>query len=377
MNKISKVFNTKVIGNGKEATPEQLAQINKFSLVDLKPEQVYVRRFLMCHNAIDRDRERFNEILLEDFAKTLPGKGFFVEGHPSSWSGKGGPGEGRFFNAMTEMMTPEQFKKLTHEDCVLPENVKQVKVLWADAYTLKLESNADTLAKIDAGIYCFASIGFNAPLMDVTDERGNMKYGEYQSKGEALEGSLVWLGAQPGAAAQKCADCKNNKEGSMNQAPTKKEGAKMEIKDFIKNLSVKIGKTFSDEPANAEKEILSLLSEKDEKIKALEPEANDGKMYRKSLVEDALRFGALVEEISSDIEKQKTDGEFIATWPIARIKDLKDKYEVKAREKFPDKFTFKGKDEDDRKKKDAEGKKKEVKTGKKDYTSPETNELLN
>jgi len=377
MNKISKVFNTKVIGNGKEVTSEQLAQINKFALVELKSEQVYARRFLMCHNSIDRDNERFSEALLEDFAKTLPGKGFFVEGHPSSWSGRGGPGEGRFFNAMTEMMTPEQFKQLTNEECNLPKNVKEAKVLWADAYTLKLESNADTLAKIDAGIYCFASIGFNAPLMDVTDERGNMMHGEYTSKGEALEGSLVWLGAQPGATAQKCAGCKNNKEGAINHAPTKKEGETMEVKDFIKSLSVKSGKTFSDEPANAEKEILSLLSEKDEKIKALEPKAADGDAYRKSLVEDALRFGALTEDIPSDVEKQKTEGEFIATWPIARIKDLKDKYEVKAREKFPDKFTFKGKDEEDRKKKDAEGRKNEVKSGKKDYTSPETNELLN
>lgn len=77
----------------------------------------------------------------------------------------GGPGEGRFYNAYTETMTVEQFKDLTGEAIKLPGGLPAVKVLWGEAYILKLDSNKDTIAKIDAGIYSFVSIGFKAPML--------------------------------------------------------------------------------------------------------------------------------------------------------------------------------------------------------------------
>lgn len=367
--KIEKTFSFKALGAGKTVSDDQIAKINKFALVQLKPEQVYVRRYLMAHNGIDRDRERFAEDLLNDFSETLPGKGFFVEGHPSSWSGKGQPGEGRFYAAATEAMTPEEFKNITHEEIALPEGIGKAKVLWGDAYLLKLDSNADILAKIDAGIYSFISIGFKAPLVDVTDKNGNVIYGEYRSMGQAMEGSLVWLGAQPGAVAIKA---HNSAAGDAERDNLILEGKKM--KEFLERLSEKIGQAFSEK--QAVDEIAALVAQKDAKIRELEPHAADGKAYRKHLVDDLLKYGALIDEAPTDAAAQQKESDFIIAWPIDRIKSLRDKYESRARAKFPDKFTFKGKDETDRQAKDGEGKKHQQATVKKDYTTPQHNELF-
>jgi hypothetical protein len=152
----------------------------------------------MAHNAVDRDKERFSEPLLDDFARTLPGKSL-LNGHDRYTLPMG-----LFFDAFTEELTPEQFKALTGEEARLPEGVTMVKVLWGWVYMLKAEFNASTTANIDAGIYRHASIGFRAT--DITPVKGpydNILYWEYVPPGEALEGSIVWLGAQPGATAQK------------------------------------------------------------------------------------------------------------------------------------------------------------------------------
>lgn len=369
MKMLTKTIKFISLGAGKSIPDKQMEKINKFALVPLKEEQVYVRRYLMAHNGIDRDNERFAEDLLNDFSRTLPGKGFFVEGHPSSWSGKGGPGEGLYFDAYNEEMSPEQFKELTGEDIKLPEGITKAKVLFAESYMPKLESNSDTRINIDAGIYRHKSIGFKAPIFDVTDEHGNRKYGEYRSKGEAMEGSLVWLGAQQGASAMKAY---NSAEENAERDNLILEEKKM--KEFLKRLSEKIGKALSEE--QAVEEIASLVAQKDTTICALEPHAADGKAYRKHLVDDLLKYGALIDEVPADAVAQQKEADFISAWPIDRIKSLRDKYESRARAKFPDKFTFKGKDETDRQVKDGDGKKNQQLIGRKDYTTPQHNELF-
>ncbi len=59
-----------------DLTGEQVEKVRSYLLdQSIAVEDLYVRKALLCHNAIDRDRERFSEALLEDFRKTLPGKG--------------------------------------------------------------------------------------------------------------------------------------------------------------------------------------------------------------------------------------------------------------------------------------------------------------
>lgn len=382
LNKVAKTFKFKALGAGKDVSASQLAKINKLALVELKAEEVYVRRYLMAHNAIDRDTERFSEELLDDFAKTLTGKGFFVKGHPSSWSGDGGPGEGRYFDSSTQEMTPKEFKALTEEKANLPKGIKSVKVLWGDAYLLRLDSNADTLKKIDAGIYPFTSIGFGAKYKSVRDKNDTFLYGEYEAGGEALEGSIVWLGAQPGAGAMKGTKTTEEIDEKSEQ---RKDGGKMELKDFFNALKKILGisKTITEETVIEEIETFKTaketrISELEAENKGLKPKAADGEAYRKSLVDDAIRFGALLKEYSDKEEEQKKEADFLATWPIERLKNHRDKYEARARKEFPTDPAFKSKDETDRQKNAAGGKAKTdtSKTGKKDYSSPDNNELF-
>lgn len=197
---------------GADVTPELLAKINKFSLRELTAEEVFARKYLMAHNAVDRDNERFPEKLLDDFARTLPGKSL-LDGH-----NRASLPIGLFFDANTEDLTPQQFTTLTGEQARLPEGINKVKILWGWVYMLKADFNESMTANIDAGIYRHASIGFKASdILPIKGEYDNILFWEYVPPGEALEGSIVWLGAQPGATAQKRY---NTEKGAVSFTPT-------------------------------------------------------------------------------------------------------------------------------------------------------------
>lgn len=178
----------------KSAEADQLEKINRFALMPLSPGEIFTARFLLAHNAIDRDNERFPEVLLDDFAKTLPGKSL-LDGHNRQKLPLG-----LFFDAVTEVMKPEQFKALTNEAANLPDNIQTVKTLWGWVYMVRSEVMAEVIRNITAGIYRHVSIGFRASdIKSVKGQFDNILFWEYVSPGEALEGSIVWLGAQPGA----------------------------------------------------------------------------------------------------------------------------------------------------------------------------------
>lgn len=183
---------------GADITPDMLTLINKYSMKQLAVDDIYVRKYLMAHNGIDRDRERFPETILNDFARTLPGKSL-LSGHQ-----RPNPGIGLYFDAATEEISPDKFKQLTGEDINLPDNVSTAKILWGWIYMVKADFNAAIISNIEAGIYRHASIGFSASdLIQIKGEFGQILYREYVPPGDAREGSLVWLGAQPGATSQK------------------------------------------------------------------------------------------------------------------------------------------------------------------------------
>ena len=373
---LNKQIGLKTFGKGKQASDDQLAKINTFALEPLSADQVYVRRFLVAHNGIDRDRERFNDELLEQFAATLPGKGMFLDGHPGGWNGSGAPGSGRWFDAGTELMSPQEFKQLTGEYISVPDGVNQIKVLWGESYLLKDISYIEEWTKlIDAGIVSFVSIGFNAPRKSITDDNGNYLHGEYYPNGEALEASLVWLGAQPGASAKSV-------KGNQPDNPSFEE--ENQVKDFLEKLSKALGLKQALTEDNALARIIAQVEEKDgqltakdQEIDGLKAAATDGKAYRKSLVDDAIRFGVLIDEVPTDEDAQKSESDFLISLPIERLKSMRDKYETRAREKCPTDPVFTGKDEGDRQDQNSQAQQKgKQTTGKKDFTSSADNELF-
>ncbi len=373
-----KIYFMKGLGSGKPLTDEQLAKINTYARKPLTMDQVAYVPLLMAHNGIDRDTERFNEELLAEFSQKLPGKGFFVEGHPGGWGGSGGPGEGLHFDARVQQMTPAEFKTLTDEDIKLPDGVSTVHALMSDAYVLALPSNADTRAKIDAGIIRYSSIGFKAPFYSITDDNGNHIYGEYRPKGEALEGSLVWLGAQPGAGIMKSAGAEGGPEQheEKSEEEESKSDRRIHMKILVQRLSKELGQAFTVE--NLGDEIIAYVAGVREQMEAMKAKAADGDEYRAVLVEDTIHYGAMVGEIQTIEATQRKEADFIKTWPLVRIKALRDKYEGAARKMYPDKFTIQGKEQMDRERAIRESERKAAEAGpqKKDRTLPRNNPLL-
>lgn len=196
----------------------QLSMIRKYTLADMTADQLYVRTFVLAHNAIDRDNEAIDDALLSDFARTLPGKGLFIK-HPLGWDGDTGPGEGRWFDARVERMSLDAAREFLREpNLTLPPDRNDVSLLYADAYIARTSENDALLVKIDAGVVSDVSIGFNyAEIKRLVDGDGReLNAWRYLGPGEALEGSLVWLGAQPGARAVKNAN--RNPENPVNTA---------------------------------------------------------------------------------------------------------------------------------------------------------------
>lgn len=192
------------------ATPDEatLAKIRAFTLVDIDPEVLVVREFVLAHNCVDRDREVFDEPLLAAFAASIPGKGCHIK-HPQSWDGDSGPAEGKVFEAEVKRMPLEQARaELREPNLQLPPDRNEVQLLVTRAYFVRTDDNKGLLLKMDAGIAGDVSIGFttqNPPLKVFDPEGHEVNVRRWVAPGEALEQSLVWLGAQPGARATKSA----------------------------------------------------------------------------------------------------------------------------------------------------------------------------
>lgn len=198
------------------ATPsdEQLAKIRTYTLVDFPAEDLYVRTFALAHNAIDRDNECFGEALLLDFARTLPGKGLFIK-HPMGWDGDTGPGEGRWFAAELVRMSHDEARAMLRTPGLqFPPDHHDAVLLMASAYMVRTDENGALLRKMDAGIVSDVSISFTYKDRERLRDAAGRELASWRflGPGEALEGSLVWLGAQTGARAIKSANKHGPKE---------------------------------------------------------------------------------------------------------------------------------------------------------------------
>lgn len=220
----AKLYATAAKSNG-APDEAQLTAIRQYALSDIAADAVYTRTFALAHNCIDRDSEVFDEGLLADFAKTLPGKGIYIK-HPNSWQGDGGPAEGRWFGATLQTMSLGDAQTMLREpNLTLPPDRNTVTVLLADGYLVRTPDNATLIAKVDGGVAGDVSIGFCAQSkVPIKDAQGReLQAQRILGPGEALEGSLVWLGAQPGARAIKSAPMYTNslEDDAMNESELK------------------------------------------------------------------------------------------------------------------------------------------------------------
>lgn len=199
------------------ASDAQLQVINTYTLREFGADEVMVREYVLAHNCIDRDKECFDEALLADFARTLPGKGIFIR-HPGGWDGDSGPGEGLIFDAGTEQVSIEKAREVLRQpDLALPPDRSMVTLLKTWGFFAKTPDNEAFLIKHDAGIVSQVSIGFTASERNRIKGPDGIELNAWRwvGPGEGLEQSLVWLGAQPGARATKNAT-RNSEEPTVD-----------------------------------------------------------------------------------------------------------------------------------------------------------------
>lgn len=319
MNELRKIFALAATKAAGDPSTEQLALINAYTLNDLAATDVYVRTAYLAHNGIDRDGEVFDDALLADFARTLPGKGLFVR-HPGGWDGDSGPGVGRWFSArVVEMSHAEARAALRQPGLRWPAMNTTAKLLECSFYIPRTGKNQDLIADIDAGVARDQSIGFRAADRSaITDEHEQRVAWRLHAPGEALEGSLVWLGAQPGAGVHKSA--------SNLPIHTTEDPAMKLTDDQIKKLQ--------DEHAafKAQIESLSGVAETLKAVQAavgddlvanpaaLKQAVEDGQAYRKELIDGIVKAKRLLGMVGDSEDDAKAAAALYAHADISTLK---------------------------------------------------------
>lgn len=307
-----------------------LAAVNQYTLRPFAADELQLREYVLAHNCIDRDNECFDEALLDNFATSLLGKGVYIK-HPTSWQGDGGPAEGKVYATRTETLSLDAARALLNEpDLTLPPDRTQVKLLYASAYFAKTPDNTALLIKQDAGIAGDVSIGFTAPSpQPIRDADGReLTATRWPAPGKALEMSLVWLGAQPGARATK--NAKTNPEPEQAMTP-----------EEIQALQTKA--------ANGDKSTTQLAAIKTalgddapllDTPAALKAHITDAKAYKSSLVDDIVgmeRQLKITGDADGDVAAAKT---FLTDMPVDRLKAMQKGLEAR----LPTQHQIKGAD---------------------------------
>lgn len=182
--------------------------INKYSLKELAPEDVFAFPVNLCDNEVDRDLEKFDKAGLEKLAQLFIGKTGIL-----NHSGSAKDQVARLYKAEVET-TGE--KNSLGEDGL---------VLRGYAYVLRNEFTQETINKIEGGILKEVSIGFavknricsicGEPLGWAgckNDHRqgkmygGKLCYGLLKEPTDAYEFSFVAVPAQRGAGVTKSFD---------------------------------------------------------------------------------------------------------------------------------------------------------------------------
>jgi len=222
---------------------QQLAVINTFTQRPFSAEELLVGQLRLCNNAIDRDQERYSEECMDWFVKTIVRKTFLLshDKHDISKSAIG-----KFFDAEIEKVPLDQAKAEIDENLTLPQGKTEVWFLCPWFYIPKAGVDPKDLAKIESGIYDFASIGYRCqqlvPVYGPTG--GEILFYEYRGKSEATEGSLVYLGAQYGVGMKEFFENGPGKPGLVDRRkenpliPNPEKDAK-ELKESLKQTQKK------------------------------------------------------------------------------------------------------------------------------------------
>lgn len=291
------------------ASPVQLAMVNAYTLKDVGAEEITVRTMYLAHNAIDRDKDVFTYSALKDFAHTLPGKGFFVK-HPRGYDGSTGPGEGRFFYARVIKKTQADARELLREpELKWLDPAEPAYLLEASYYMPITADNKSLLTKIETGVAGDVSIGFSATRADPIYKNDIRIADPLVAPAEALEGSLVWLGAQPGARITKNANLNSNENEDTTMGMTAAEQKEFDTaKNKAAELETQLKTATAERDEKAEQ--LKVLQEsetlKDKSMTEVATLANQGMKYHTAQVDELIALKRTANMLGDDDESIAT-----------------------------------------------------------------------
>lgn len=253
--------------------PDELEEINRYSVRKLAEDEVYTFSLILCDNEIDRDFERFSVEALEKLCRLFVGKtGIFDH------SFKGSDQTARIYRC--EVVRDPGKKTAAGEDYVC---------LKAKAYMPRTEKNADLIKEIEAGIKKEISIscaveeaicsvcGVNVKKVRCAHKKGKRYGGKVchvvlNSPTDAYEWSFVAVPAQPRA-------------GVVKAFNIDKERGEARVNEVLKTLKM-AGEEVTLSGHQAE-EILKYLER-------LEMEAEAGRAYIEGLKKEVVRLAGIV-----------------------------------------------------------------------------------
>jgi len=277
-----------------KVTEEELKAINQFTVKALNADEVYTFNVILCDNEIDRDGERFDGDALEKLAELFVGVTGIFDHNPKS-----GNQTARIFNARVEKIAGKLTSDGAEYICVK-----------AKAYMPRTEKNASLIADIDAGIKKEVSVSCAVSGFTCSVCGGDMRYGGCTHvKGEQYDGKECYCILSNVTDAY---------EWSFVAIPAQVNAGvtKSYLKEFL-NMEdclkvIKSGKAIKLNDEQSAK--LASYIEK------LESEAKDGKIYRKQLTDEAVRFAVIaVPELDSESVEKMCGG--VGTNELIKIKE--------------------------------------------------------
>lgn len=286
-------------------TDEELQLINKLTVKELTAEEVFTFNVILCDNEVDRDCERFDIAALEKLAELFVGVTGIFDHNPGS-----GNQTARIFDARLEKIAGKITSCSDEYVCVK-----------AKAYMPRTNKNADLIAEIEAGIKKEVSVSCAVSKFTCSVCGDDMRYGNCAHiKGESYSGKLchcilsdvtdayewsfVAIPAQVNAGVTK--GYEKNFENTENLIKSVKEGRCVK---------------FTQEQS---KELCDYITR-------LESQAEDGKLFRNSLADEAVKFALIV---LPDLDNEAVR-KMCSSADTAELIKLRDAFKAKASEVIP------------------------------------------
>jgi hypothetical protein len=310
------------VGKSSAPTAADLARIREFALGEVDAATLYVRRVMLCSDAVDRAYGQIPLPYLQRLAATLPGKSLLLN-------------HDKYFDAVAVGLWHHAEARASRH------GEPGSNVLEAHFYLVRDEDNATLIRRIDAGIVRHCSIAFtydhevcdvcSLPYYKCPHHRGErledgrkatFRFGGDVEKYEAVEGSLVYLGRQHGSTIRTGHDPAQGEEMELEKilAAINSLGQTLEAK---MSAAVAAAVAAVPSPAATAEPVVEAAAHADQAL------AEDGKAYRADLTARIDHAAGLLKcEVQA---KRAVKG--CAT--AAELKELAAEYEALVEERFP------------------------------------------